>query len=165
MERIWENSDEAFKGTVKALRQGTMKRLLNFVILAGVVTGSQVSLALAQAAEAWVEVAVSSAGDRVLVDQNSIQRTEEDVRYWEYRDLRQSRNAAREMVGNQPVYGMMIYRSVDCDARVGRMQRLVIFNQNREVIRRVNYEETNAVDLPIQGSNAEAVLKFVCEPT
>jgi hypothetical protein len=142
-----------------------MKRLLNFVIWAGAVTGSLVHLPLAQAAEAWVEVAVSSSGDRVLVDQNSIQRSEENVRYWEYRDLRQSRNASRQTVGSQPVYGMMIYRSVDCDARVGRMQRLVIFNENREVIRRVNYEETNAVDLPIQGSNAEAVLKFVCEPT
>jgi hypothetical protein len=141
-----------------------MKRLLNFVILAGAVTSSLVYLPLAHAAEAWVEVAVSSSGDRVLVDQNSIQRSEENVRYWEYRDLRQSRNASRQ-VGNQPVYGMMIYRSVDCEAKVGRMQRLVIFNQNREVIRRVNYEETNAVDLPIQGSNAEAVLEFVCEPT
>lgn len=156
MERIWENSDEAFKGT--------MKRLLKFVIFAGVVT-ALVHQPLAQAAEAWVEVAVSPSGDRVLVDQNSIQRSEETVRYWEYRDLRQSRNASRERVGNQPVYGMMIYRSVDCEAKIGRMQRLVIFNQNREVIRRVNYEETNAVDLPIQGSNAEAVLKFVCEPT
>jgi hypothetical protein len=153
--RIWENSDEVFKCM--------MKQLLNFVILAGAGVGWFVHLPTA-AAEAWVEVTVSSSGDRVLVDRNSIQRSEETVHYWEYRDLRQSRNASREIVGDQPVYGMMIYRSVDCEAKVGRMQRLVIFNQNREVIRRVNYEASNAVNLPIQGSNAEAVLKFVCEP-
>lgn len=73
---------------------------------------------LASAAEAWVEVAVSSTGERYLVDQNSIQRTDNHVQYWEYRELPQAlltENLIENRL-NQPVYGMMLYRSVDCVA-------------------------------------------------
>lgn len=132
--------------------------LVNLVILGGATAFFSLPVG---ATEAWVEVSITSTGDRVLVDQNSIQRTEEKVHYWEYRDLRQSRHASRQAV-EQPVYGMMIYRAVNCRNQVGRVERLVIFNQDREVIRRVNYGESDAVDLPMQGSQSEAVLKFVC---
>lgn len=112
------------------------------------------------AAENWVEVSVGPTGDRTLIDQSSIQRTESDLRYWEYRDMRQSNNRRTE--GNQPVYGMMIYRSVTCESGESRMQRLVLFNQNREVIRRVNYEESGGRLQP-KASGAEAAIRYVCE--
>jgi hypothetical protein len=118
---------------------------------------------MALAAESWVEVLVNPAGDRILVDQNSIQRKDNEVRYWEYRDRRQAQNRGAEQADNQPVYGMMIYRSVDCASGTNRMQRLVLFNQNQQVIRRVNYESTGGLSQPSQSSDTEAVVKYVCE--
>ncbi len=117
---------------------------------------------VAIAAENWVEVTVNSVGDRILIDQNSIQRNNNEVRYWEYQDKRQSRNATTDVVGDQPVYGMMIYRSVDCVSGSSRMQRLVLFNQNREVIRRINYEDSGGVSQPMTGSSTETVTQYVC---
>jgi hypothetical protein len=117
-------------------------------------------------AESWVEVTTNAAGDRTLVDQNSIQRAEDEVRYWEYRDMRQSGAGSGNRSGlsnGQPVYGMMIYRSVACDSRESRMQRLVLFNQNREVIRRVNYEDSGGLAQPSIGSSSETVIDYVCE--
>jgi hypothetical protein len=118
------------------------------------------------AVESWVEVTVNAAGDRTLVDQNSIQRSEDEVRYWEYRDMRQSGAGSGNRSGlsnGQPVYGMMIYRSVTCDSGESRMQRLVLFNQNREVIRRVNYEDSGGLTQPSIGSSSEAVIDYVCQ--
>lgn len=117
-------------------------------------------------AESWVEVTTNAAGDRTLVDQNSIQRAEDEVRYWEYRDMRQSGAGSGNRSGlsnGQPVYGMMIYRSVACNSGESRMQRLVLFNQNREVIRRVNYEDSGGLAQPSIGSSSETVIDYVCE--
>lgn len=115
------------------------------------------------AAEAWIEVAVNATGDRILVDQNSIQRNGNQVRYWEYQDKRQSRNLTAELIGDQPVYGMMIYRSVDCVSGSSQMQRLVLFNAEREVIRRVNYETDGGISQPMAGSGTARVLQYVCD--
>jgi len=126
------------------------------MLLGWLLVGSLLPVALA--AENWVEVAVSATGERTLVDQNSIQRTETDLRYWEYRE--QSNNRGTE--ATQPVYGMMIYRSVTCDSGESRMQRLVLFNQNREVIRRINYEESGGRLQP-KATNADAAIRYVCD--
>jgi len=133
-------------------------RVLKVMLLGCLLVGSL--LPAASAAEDWIEVAVTADGDRTLVDQNSIERTETDLRYWEYRDMRQSRNRRTE--GSQPVYGIMVYRSVTCDSGESRMQRLVLFNQNREVIRRINYEESGGRLQPKAG-NAEAAIRYVCD--
>jgi hypothetical protein len=134
-----------------------MKGRLNSIILGGLLFYSPVGLA----AEAWIEVSGASSRDRVLVDRNSIQRTGNQVDYWEYRDVRQSRLGSTG--ASAPIYGMMIYRSVDCLARTSRMQRLVLFNQNREVIRRVSYEEIGGLARPVVGNNMEASFRYVCE--
>ncbi|MCU0526892.1 MAG: hypothetical protein MUF72_18945 [Elainella sp. Prado103] len=135
-----------------------MNGLVKSIIFAGMLTVAPVGMA----AEAWVEVAVNSMGDRILVDQNSIQRDDNEVRYWEYQDKRQSRNLTTEVIGEQPVYGMMIYRTVDCVSGTSRMQRLVLFNADREVIRRVNYE-TAGGSQPMSGSSTASVIQYVCD--
>lgn len=129
------------------------------VMLLGTLAVSLLTPAVFAAAN-WVEVATTAAGDRTLVDQNSIQRTESDLRYWEYRDLRQANS--RQPAAGQVVYGMMIYRSVICESGESRMQRLVLFNQNRQVIRRVSYEETGG-QLQPKTSSAEAAIRYVCD--
>lgn len=134
-----------------------MKGLLNSIILGGVLIYSP-----AVSAAAWVEVSIGATGDRVLVDQDSIQRTDRRVEYWEYRDVQQAQLGSGG-VGSQPTYGMMIYRSVDCAARTSRVQRLVLFNQNQEVIRRVSYEGAGGLARPVLGSNVEASFRYVCE--
>jgi hypothetical protein len=134
-----------------------MRGLLNLMVLGGLL----VHAPLGMAAEAWVEVSVNSVGDRVMVDQNSIRRDDNRVRYWEYRELRRTDSSG--LSSSQPVYGMMLYRSVNCDDKTSRVQRLVLFNQNRQVIRRVNYEETGGLSQSMLGSTGEAAVRFVCE--
>lgn len=140
-----------------------MKGWLSLLVVGSALAGVLLQVQTAQAAEQWVEVLVTSAGERILVDQNSIQRTDDEVHYWEYRDRRQSIRST-ELAGNQPVYGMMIYRSVDCASGATRMERLVLFNQNQQVIRRVNYEESGGVAQLSLGDDADAVRQHVCEP-
>lgn len=115
-----------------------------------------------RAAEKWVEVTVNSVGDRFLVDQNSIDRTENTIRYWEYREFKQANNAFLDFEVEQPVYGVMIYRSVDCASGVERTRRLVIFDQNRQVIQRVNYGDNGSLTQPMAGSSAANVIRYVC---
>jgi hypothetical protein len=116
----------------------------------------------ARAAEAWVEVTVNAVGDRFLVDQNSIARSENTIRYWEYREFKQANNAFLDFEVERPVYGVMIYRSVDCASGVGRTRRLVIFDQNRQVIQRVDYGDTGSLTQPMAGSSAANVIRYVC---
>ena len=118
---------------------------------------------IASATENWVLVTTNSVGDRFLVDENSIERNESGVRYWQYRDFQQPNNAILDFQVDQPVYGVMFYQSSNCASGTERTQRVVAFNQNREVIRRVNYEEDAALSQPVEGSSSAATLKFVCD--
>ena len=115
-----------------------------------------------KAAEAWVEVTVNAVGDRFLVDQNSIERSENTVRYWEYREFKQANNMFLDFEVEEPVYSVMIYRSVDCASRVERTRRLVIFDRNRQVIQRVNYDDNGSLAQPMAGSSAANVIRHVC---
>lgn len=135
-----------------------MKKFLKLLVVTSVLLYPPIAIA----AENWVEVTVNSVGDRILIDRNSIQQNNNEVRYWEYQDKRQSRNASTDVVGDQPVYGMMIYRTVDCVSGSSSMQRLVLFNQNREVIRRINYEASGGISQPMAGSSTETVIQYVC---
>ncbi|HEY9698506.1 MAG TPA: surface-adhesin E family protein [Trichocoleus sp.] len=117
----------------------------------------------APAAENWVLVTTNSVGDRFLIDQNSIERNENSVRYWQYRDFQQPNNAILDFQVDRPVYGVMFYQSSDCQSGTERLWRVVAFDQNRQVIRRVNYEENGALSQPNEGSSAAAVLKFACD--
>jgi len=115
-----------------------------------------------RATEAWVEVTTNAVGDRFLVNQNSIERSQDTVRYWEYRQFQQPNNAFLAFDVEQPVYGVMIYRSVDCTSNVERTRRLVIFDQNRQVIQRVNYDDSGSLTQPRAGSSAAQVIRYVC---
>lgn len=115
-----------------------------------------------KAAEAWVEVTANTVGDRFLVDQNSIQRSENTIRYWQYRAFRQANNAFLDFEVEQPVYGVMIYSSVDCTSGVERIRRLVVFDQNRQVIERVDYGDNGSLTQPTAGSSAAKVIGYVC---
>lgn len=132
-----------------------MKGLLNSIVLSGFLAYSPIVLA----AENWVEVFVNPSGDRILVDQNSIQRTNGQVQYWEYRDLQAQTGTATE---SQSSSGMMIYRSVDCTAQVSRIQRLVLFNQARKVVRRINYGTTGTLTQSSPGSHTEVTIRYAC---
>lgn len=110
----------------------------------------------------WTEVAVNDVGDRFLVNRNSIQMRENSVWYWEYRRFQQPNNAFVGDEIEQPVHAVMLYRSVDCAAGVERLRQQIVYNQNREVIRRFNYGDTGRLTQAMPGSSAIAVLQFVC---
>lgn len=118
---------------------------------------------LAQAQPSWQEVTVNSVGDRFLVDQNSIQSRGNSIWYWEYRDFRQPNNAFVEETIQEPVYGVMLYRSVDCAAGIARARQLIVHTRERKEVQRFNYGDTGYLAEPRPGSSDAAVLDYVCE--
>lgn len=120
------------------------------------------SSTLAQEGE-WVEVTTNSVGDRFMVNPTSIENRSGIVWYWEYRDFPQPNNAIVGIDVGQPVYGVMFYRSTDCNSGATRLRRIVVHSQNRQVIRRVVYNDSGPLSSPAQGSSAAAVVRYVCD--
>ncbi|MBD1912951.1 MULTISPECIES: hypothetical protein [unclassified Leptolyngbya] len=139
-----------------------MKTLL--IGLAAIIPFISVSSALAQPAqENWFEVTRNAVGDRFMVERNSIEFRDGIVWYWEYRDFPQPNNAFIGVEVEQPVYGAMLYRSVDCASGVSRLRRVVVHDRQRQVIQRISYDDAGQLAQPQAGSSAAAVLRFVCD--
>lgn len=153
---------------IKEERNNAMRRSIRQGLHLAVITTMAATAGLwleclgVKAAEAWVEVTANAVGDRFLVDQNSIERSETTIRYWQYRAFKQANNAFLDFEVEQPVYGVMIYQSLDCASGVERTRRLVIFDQNRQVIQRVDYGDNGSLAQPIAGSSAANVIRYVC---
>ncbi|HEY9625566.1 MAG TPA: surface-adhesin E family protein [Crinalium sp.] len=137
-----------------------MKRLLLSLTLLGSLVAYPLSVAAQEGN--WVEVTRNSVGDRFLVNPTSIESRGGFVWYWEYRDFPQPNNAIVGLDVGQPVYGVMFYRSTDCDSGATRLRRMVIHDQNRQVLRRVVYNDNGPLTRPAQGSSAEAVVRYAC---
>ncbi|WP_088889404.1 surface-adhesin E family protein [Leptolyngbya ohadii] len=145
------------------MQQWIKQRVPLFLITMTVATiGLCLGRSEVRAQEAWVEVTTNAVGDRFLVNQNSIERSQDTVRYWEYRQFQQPNNAFLDVEVEQPVYGVMIYRSVDCTSGAERTRRLVIFDQDRQVIQRINYDDNGSLTQPAPGSSAAQVVRHVC---
>jgi hypothetical protein len=135
-----------------------LKRFLGLAILSSFLLPHGIALAQEQ----WTEVVTNAVGDRFLVDQSSVRTQDNSVWYWEYRDFRQPNNAFIDTEIDQPVYGAMMYQSVDCVAGVARLRRLTVFGADRQVINRFDYGDTGSLFQPDSGSSAAAVLRYVC---
>jgi hypothetical protein len=115
-----------------------------------------------RAEEDWVRVAENTVGDRFLVNRNSIQRQGDSARYWEYRAFQQPNNAFLDFEVDQPVYGVMLYQSIDCTSQVTRIRRLVVFDKDKQAIHREDYGDQGTLYQPQPGSSVAAVAQFVC---
>jgi hypothetical protein len=137
-----------------------MKRLLiGLAVLCTAVSFAPVALAV----EDWVEVTENEVGDRFLVDRNSIENREGIIWYWEYRDFQEPNNAFVGVELDQPVFGALVYRSVDCTSLVSRLRRITVHGRGRQVIHRAVYDDNGRLMQPMQGSSSAAVLRFVCD--
>ena len=137
-----------------------MKQLLiGLAVLCAAISYAPVAVA----AEDWVEVTENDVGDRFLVDRNSIENRNGIIWYWEYRDFQEPNNAFVGVELDQPVYGTLVYRSVDCTSLVARLRRITVHGRGREVIHRAVYDDNGQLSQPMQGSSSAAVLRFVCD--
>ncbi|MBD2463091.1 hypothetical protein H6G89_18810 [Oscillatoria sp. FACHB-1407] len=135
-----------------------------FIGLAAMIPFVTVASVLAQPAqENWVEITRNAVGDRFMVERNSIEFKDGIVWYWEYRDFPQPNDVFIGVELEQPVYGAMLYRSVDCASGVSRLRRVVVHGRERQVIQRINYNDAGPLAQPQSGSSAATVLRFVCE--
>jgi hypothetical protein len=132
---------------------------LGLVVLGSVLVNPLVSLAQ----ESWVEVTTNGVGDRFLVNPDSIQNRTGFVWYWEYRDFRQPNDAFVTTTLDQPVYGVLLQRSVDCSAGVTRLRRMIVHTRGRQVIYRQDYGDNGQLSQPAAGSSAAAVVRYVCD--
>lgn len=133
----------------------------NRVLIAALFSLLSAPVAVAQGQ--WTEITTNAVGDRFLVDQNSIEVNGNNVWYWQYRDFRQPNNAFVQEDISEPIYGVMLYQSVDCTSGVERLRRLTVFGQNRQVLQRFNYGDSGSLSQPQAGSSANAVLRYVCD--
>ncbi len=139
-----------------------MKTLL--VGLAAIIPAITTATALAQSSEVnWVEVTRNAVGDRFMVERNSIELRDGIVWYWEDRSFPQPNNALLGVELEQPVYGALLYRSVDCVGGVSRLRRVIVRNKEGQVIHRISYGDAGQLAQPEAGSSAATVLRFVCE--
>jgi hypothetical protein len=135
-----------------------MKRLLALTTACGVLAYAPIALAQAT----WKEVTVNQVGDRFLVDESSIQMRGNSAWYWEYRDFPQPNDAFIEEDVDEPVYGAMLYRSVDCASGSVRLRQLIVHGTERREIGRFDYGDVGELTLPAPGSSAAAVVQYVC---
>lgn len=119
---------------------------------------------IAVAAEAWTEVTRNAVGDRFFVNQNELRQEGNTVWYWEYRYFQQPNDAFVTFEVEQPVYGVMLYQSVDCATGVARLRQLRVFDQNQQQFTNMNYGDTGELAQPVSGSSAAKVIQFVCNP-
>ncbi len=132
--------------------------------LAAIVPVISTPIALAQSAEEdWVEVTYNTAGDRFMIERNSIELRDGTVWYWEHRDFPQPNNAIVEDELEQPVHSATLYRSADCASGISRLRQVIVRNEERQVIERINYGDAGQLAQPQPGSSAAAVLSFACE--
>jgi hypothetical protein len=137
-----------------------MKRLLiGLAVLCAALSVAPVALAV----EDWVEITENDVGDRFLVDRNSIENRDGIIWYWEYRDFQEPNNAFVGVELDQPVFGALVYRSVDCTSLVSRLRRITVHGRGRQVIHRAVYDDNGRLTQPVRGSSSAEVLQFVCD--
>jgi hypothetical protein len=111
----------------------------------------------------WVSVVVNPVGDRFLIDKSSIQRKDDTVRYWEYREFPQPNNAFLEEPVDQPVYGVVLNWSANCTSKTQRLRQVTAYTKDRKIARRFSYGDAGALSQPRAGSSTAKVLGYVCE--
>lgn len=118
---------------------------------------------IAIAAEAWTEVTRNQVGDRFFVNQNELRQEGNTVWYWEYRYFQQPNDAFVTFEVDQPVYGVMLYQSVDCATGVARLRQLRVFDEDQQQISSMNYGDNGELAQPMSGSSAAKVIQVVCQ--
>jgi hypothetical protein len=126
--------------------------------------GAVLAAAPAAVAAEWVKVTENVASDRFFVDQSSIQRQGDFVRYWEYREFPQPNDAFLEESVDQPVYGVVLNWSGDCTNNTQRLRQVTAYNIDRKVIQRFSYGDRSPLIQTQPGSSTNAVLSYVCAP-
>lgn len=110
----------------------------------------------------WVSVAVNPVGDRFLIDKSSIQRKDDTVWYWEYREFPEANNAFLEESVDQPVHGVVLSWSANCASKTQRLRQITAYTQDRKMIRRFSYGEQGSLSQPRTGSSTAKVLAYAC---
>jgi hypothetical protein len=113
-------------------------------------------------AEEWVKVAENSVGDRFFVDKLTIQRTKTAARYWEYREFQQPNNAFLPETVDQPVFGVVLNWSADCQNNTQRLRQITAYNKERKVIRKFSYGDAGTLAKAQEGSSANKSLRYAC---
>jgi hypothetical protein len=110
----------------------------------------------------WVNVTVNSVGDRFLIDKSSIQRKDDTVWYWEYREFPQPNNAFLEEPVDQPVHGVVLNWSANCTSKTQRLRQITAYTKDQKMIRRFSYGERGSLSQPRSGSSTAKVLAYAC---
>jgi hypothetical protein len=126
--------------------------------------GAVLATAPAAVAAEWVKITENAASDRFFVDQSSIQRQGDFVRYWEYREFPQPNDVFLEESVDQPVYGVVLNWTADCTNSTQRLRQATAYNIDRKVIQRFSYGDRGTLIQTQPGSSTHAVLNYICSP-
>jgi hypothetical protein len=137
--------------------------LLTMALISGPLPGLGAETAAPTPAAEWLNVTSNAVGDRFFIDKASVQRQDNVVRYWEYREFPQPNNAFLEESLNQPVYGVVLNWTANCLNKTQRLRQVTAYGRNRTVIRRFSYGEGGVLTQPRVGSSTGKVLNQVCD--
>lgn len=110
----------------------------------------------------WKKITENSVKDRFFIDTSSIQRKGNSVTYWEYREFPEPNNPFLENTIEEPLHGVVIRWSADCNSKTQRLRRVNAFAKDRKLIQRFDYGETGTLVQPRQGSSGYEVLQYAC---
>jgi hypothetical protein len=110
----------------------------------------------------WVNITTNRVGDRFFIDQSSIQRKDDNVWFWEYREFPQPNNAFLEDAVDQPVHGVVLNWSANCTSKTQRLRQITAYAKDRSVIRKFSYGDNGSLVQPNSNSSAGTVLGYVC---
>jgi hypothetical protein len=116
---------------------------------------------VANAAE-WTKVTENSVGDKFFVDTSAIQRRDDTVFYWEYREFVEPNHAFIDVELPQPLYGAVSRWSVDCSSKVQRLRRINAYAKDRSLIQKFSYADPGLVVQSRSGSSVHSVIEYVC---
>lgn len=147
-----------------SLSKAVVKLLPATAVLIPIVTGAIFSSA--DAVQRWVRL-ISDSDTAIYIDAASIQNRGRSRFYWQQVVFERAQPLRLYSLGPAsrvvPVYGYMIYSSVDCRTKITRYRRLIALDRNNRVIVEINQDNYGRLEnLRRSRSDARHAANYAC---
>jgi hypothetical protein len=146
-----------------SLSKTVLKLLPATAIVIPIVTGAIFSSA--DAVQRWVRL-ISDSDTAIYIDAASIQGRTRSRFYWQQVVFNRPQSLQLYSFGpasRVPVYGFMIYSSVDCRTKITRFRRVIALDRNNRIIVEINQDNYGRLEnLNRTRSSARHAANYAC---